>query len=49
MGVDQDAAHALNTEILDKAHAAHVSRQVVDLDSSFNRSAAVISMAQVEG
>ena len=33
MGVDQDAAQALDAEALDEAHAAHVGGQVVDLDA----------------
>ena len=31
MGVDQDRAQALDAEVLDEAHAAHVCCEVVDL------------------
>ncbi len=37
VGVDEDAAQALDAEVLDEAHAAHVGRQVVDLHRALAR------------
>ena len=37
MGVDEDAAQALDAEVLDEAHAAHVGGEVVDLLGALDR------------
>ena len=46
--VDEDAAQALDPEPLDEAHAAHVGREVVDLDRALARPPAVLLVAQVQ-
>ena len=46
--IDQDAAQALDAEPLDKAHAAHVGGQVVDLDGPLAGPPAVLFLAQVQ-
>ena len=48
MGVDQGRAHALNAEALDETHAAHIGRQVIDLDRVLHGALAGIAVAEVE-
>ena len=48
MGVDEDAAQALDAELLDEAHAAHVGGQVIDLDRPFAHPVAVFLVAHVQ-
>ncbi len=48
MRIDQDAAQTLHPVFLDETHPAHISRQVVNLDRAFRRSAAVVALTQVQ-
>ena len=48
MRVDEHAAQALDAKALDEAHAAHVRRQVIDLDRPFAEALAVLFDAQVQ-
>ena len=36
VGIDQDAAQAFHAEALDKAHPAHIGRQVIDFHRAFD-------------
>ncbi len=47
VGVDQNAAQALDAEALDEAHAAHVGRQVVDLGRALHGPDGVFPLAQI--
>jgi len=45
---NEDAAHALDPEVLDEAHATHVGSQVVDLRGALAGAFAVVGLAQVQ-
>ena len=48
MGVDEDGAQAFHAEAFDKAHAAHVGRQIVNLDGAFADAVAIIFIADIQ-
>ncbi len=48
VGVDQNAAQALDAEAFDEAHAAHVGREIVDFGGPFADAMAIGFVADVE-
>jgi len=47
MGVDEDAAQALDPKVLDEPHAAHVCREVVDFDGPLTGANGILVIAQI--
>ena len=48
MRVDQNGAQAFHAKALDEAHAAHIGRKIVDLDSALADALAVVLDANVQ-
>ena len=48
MGIDEDAAQALDSVALNKAHSPHIRCEIVNLYSSLAHATAVVFLTQVE-